>query len=213
MGGRVALSVSARSGMLEGCTLQQSQTCRELVRTLVRCAGAVIVGRKPAAVFSLSLGCSDACLRGALAAYERELPNHGIRLVRVGRKGRRTMLLVYRMGLVGELLACAENRRFLLAYGLPIEDAHGLMRALAARLARYHAGASQSFPHEIGLVLGYPLEDVVGYLHGGEETCRGPWRAYGDEDVARNRFDVLRRCEQDCCRRFEAGGSLAELIA
>ena len=37
-------------------------------------------------------------------------------------------------------------------------------------------------PHEIGIVLGYPLKDVAGFLGLGRLrfSCQGPWRIYGN---------------------------------
>ena len=43
------------------------------------------------------------------------------------------------------------------------------------------AAEAADFPHEIGVFLGYPLEDVVGFIrHRGKcFTCCGCWKSYG----------------------------------
>ena len=40
----------------------------------------------------------------------------------------------------------------------------------------------QEFPHEIGLLLGYPVEDVEGFICNGEENCLyvGYGKVYGE---------------------------------
>ncbi len=44
----------------------------------------------------------------------------------------------------------------------------------------------RQFPHEIGLFLGYPPEDVCGYIRnkGKCQKCTGHWQVYGDENFA-----------------------------
>lgn len=67
------------------------------------------------------------------------------------------------------------------------------------------------FPHEIGILFGYPLEDVRGFLQGEVPTCRGPWAAYGDREEAQKRFDLLRKAEETCLSRYESGLSLGDI--
>ena len=65
----------------------------------------------------------------------------------------------------------------------------------------------QDFPHEIGLFLGYPPEDVLGFMEKGADGCKcvGCWRVYGDEEAARKKFAQYKKCTQvycDCwCKR------------
>ena len=43
-----------------------------------------------------------------------------------------------------------------------------------------HMNGEQQFPHEMGLLLGYPIEDVVGFMeHSGKEYLySGYWKVY-----------------------------------
>lgn len=52
-----------------------------------------------------------------------------------------------------------------------------LLTQLSRRLC-----CSADFPHEIGVFLGYPLGDVVGFIEnrGKNFTCCGCWKSYGD---------------------------------
>ena len=45
---------------------------------------------------------------------------------------------------------------------------------------------SKDFPHEIGIFLGYPLKDVVGFMgYGNYKFCKTRyWRVYGDESIS-----------------------------
>ena len=86
------------------------------------------------------------------------------------------------------------------------------MRDFRVRLTRYHCGLSREYPHEIGLILGYPLEDVKGFISGACETCRGPWRAYGNAAAAQKSFERLAFIEHVFRTRFSQGESLFELL-
>lgn len=49
---------------------------------------------------------------------------------------------------------------------------------------------SEDFPHEIGLFLGYPLEDVAGFMELGPCSCKctGCWKVYGNVEAAKKKF-------------------------
>ena len=69
------------------------------------------------------------------------------------------------------------------------------------------------FPHEIGLFLGYPPEDVRGFIQRGACGCKcaGCWKVYGDEAAARAQFARFERCTRDCCARYAAGVPIERL--
>ena len=76
----------------------------------------------------------------------------------------------------------------------------GLEEMLDALQLRLTCGA---FPHEIGLFLGYPPEDVEGFrLHRGRDykLC-GCWKVYSDVEGARQCFRRYDRCRAALCRR------------
>lgn len=87
------------------------------------------------------------------------------------------------------------------------------MGTLRRRLAALLRGEGAPFPHEVGVVLGYPLEDVLGYMRGASETCSGPWRSYGDARAAELRFMRIACSERACRERFASGLTLDRLLA
>lgn len=73
--------------------------------------------------------------------------------------------------------------------------------------------AGEDFPHEIGLFLGYPPEDVRGFIEEGADRCKctGCWKVYGDVSSAKQQF-----ARYDCCtacylRQLAAGTPLDRL--
>ena len=70
-----------------------------------------------------------------------------------------------------------------------------------------------SFPHEIGLFLSYPPEDVKGFIdhHAGNYKCSGMWKVYGDINKARDLFKKYKQCTADYCRMWEEGFCMDQL--
>lgn len=71
--------------------------------------------------------------------------------------------------------------------------------------------ASEEFPHEIGLFLGYPPEDVQGFLDHRPCKCCGCWKVYGDENKAKKTFDLYKKCERVYCQQLARGIDIKRL--
>ncbi len=92
----------------------------------------------------------------------------------------------------------------------------GYQEASRGRSSKSCAGdwRSGDFPHEIGLFLGYPPEDVRGFMadcRGRNCKCTGCWKVYGDEAAARDRFRRYKQCTAIYCSLYLRGKSLTQL--
>lgn len=94
------------------------------------------------------------------------------------------------------------------------------MRGPASR--RAHAGSpcpcaprgcGSDFPHELGFFLGYPYEDVLGFIEhrGRDYLAAGPWKVYANLDRARATFERFRRCAAAYAKAHRQGRCLAQL--
>ena len=159
---------------------------------------------KPASLFHWS---GDA---QPLKAWARKFAACGIGLTSLKRcPDGGCLLYLYRGRWIRDILADPDNAAFLRAYGYETERGMGaLLRRLSERLN------GDSFPHEIGVFLGYPLEDVRGFIENGGRnyTCRGCGKAYGDPEIAQRRFDCYRRCTEIYRRNLRMGVALERLI-
>lgn len=73
----------------------------------------------------------------------------------------------------------------------------------------------EGFPHEIGLFLGYPPEDVQGFLAdpgGGRCKLCGHWKVYHDVEGARRQFARFDCSREALCSRLRAGMTLSQLF-
>ena len=121
----------------------------------------------------------------------------------------RAMIYVYRKSRLEKDLFSPETQLFLREFGYGQENnLPAILAKLAERLEK-----SSGFPHEIGLFLGYPLEDVKGFIanKGRNCKCTGYWKVYGDVGTAQNLFQKYRKCTDIYCRKLREGTSILRL--
>jgi len=84
-------------------------------------------------------------------------------------------------------------------------------RCIATLIRRLRQGGD--FPHEIGLFLSYPPEDVKGFVenHACNYKCAGLWKVYGDEVRAQRLFARFKRCTDVYYRLWQAGVPIEQL--
>lgn len=179
---------------------------------LVEQCAPTLAGLKPASLFRYDAGTADQ-LRRCAAHWAKELAPFGI-AVRILKTCPRTgagLVYLYRAGWLRQILAEPSARDFLKQEGYCLgQGCGGLLEQLSERLC-----LEQEFPHEIGVFLGYPLEDVVGFIQnrGRNFTCSGCWKAYGDPEAAERRFADYRCCTARMKERFRQGVSVTGLVA
>ena len=185
---------------------------RSFEAVLVEQCATTLAGVKPASLFRYQ-GADQRQSREAAARWAKELAPYGItvRILKVCPQTGACLIYLYRAGWLRSILSEPSNRAFLARQGYQTDqDCPGLLRQLSRRLC-----LEREFPHEIGVFLGYPLEDVVVFSEnrGRNYSCCGCWKAYGDPEAARRRFDQYRRCTAACKERFRRGAPITQLIA
>ena len=123
------------------------------------------------------------------------------------RKGR-ALIYVYRPHALECDLADQRARALLPKYGYAPENPYCCVVHLIRRLC-----AEEEFPHEIGLFLSYPPEDVLGFIQNGacKHKCVGCWKVYGDEQTAKNTFEKYDMCSKAYSRQWLRGKSIEQL--
>lgn len=146
-----------------------------------------------------------------LPALRDMLAARGIR-VRILKNCPKTETLLFfffRTELCGRILEDRAVRAFLRAGGYDAE------RGIDAVLDQFSERIClrESFPHEIGILLGYPLADVVGFIRNGGRNCRGQgcWKSYSDPAGAKRSQEIYRKCTSIYKRLFAAGTPLTKL--
>lgn len=72
---------------------------------------------------------------------------------------------------------------------------------------------NEAFPHEIGLFLGYPPEDVKGFIENKADGCKcvGCWKVYGDPISAEKCFASYKKCTRIYKEQYHKGKSIEQL--
>lgn len=206
---------------LDGCTREESLLCHDFAEAFVCCAAGVIAGPKPMALFSFrarslaGAGCaapSAFLLAKVVRTFAGELSARGIEASPLAMRKGRMMVVAWRPRSVARVLAQPQSGALLAAAGFDTSSDDVLMAQVRSRLSRFYSGSGGDFPHELGLLFGYPPEDVVGFMSGRAATVRGAWAAYGDEAAARERLERIARVEDGCRGRFRGGIPLRRLV-
>ena len=71
----------------------------------------------------------------------------------------------------------------------------------------------QPFPHEMGVFLGYPLGDVIGFIKNAGQNCKcvGCWKVYCNECEAIKAFARFKKCTSVYVRLWNQGRSVRQL--
>lgn len=152
-----------------------------LEQSLITHCAPTLAGLKTAGLFCFSY-TSESMLQAELRRCRLALGNKGVRIRVLRRHRGRALLYVYRPAKLRQDFQKPGVAPFLqrMGYALQPEIALG---QLEQRLAR-----RPGCPHEIGLFLGYPLADVVGFMENGGENCKytGCWKVYSNVAEAGN---------------------------
>ena len=143
-----------------------------------------------------------------IGQWDRRLSGKGISITLLRYNGRRALVYMYRRSQLERDLASEGAAELLARCGYASAEPE---YALSRLRERFCEGAE--FPHEIGLFLSYPPEDVKGFIDNNAANFKysGLWKVYGDEKRAKAMFEKFKKCTDIYCRMWQAGVSLDRL--
>ncbi len=174
---------------------------------VVRFCAPTLAGLKTASMFSCGYGSREE-LKRDIREMNLRLSGKGLRVLPLRYQEGKALIYLYRPRRLEGDLADPEAARLLSAMGYPTGCSGRCLAKLVRKLQ-----TDGAFPHEIGLFLGYPPEDVDGFIRYGAAHCKcvGCWKVYGDEEKARRTFQRYRRCTADYCARMRQGAPVEQL--
>ncbi|MCR4875476.1 MAG: DUF3793 family protein [Clostridia bacterium] len=145
----------------------------------------------------------------SVANFNNVFKPKGLKMEVLRIKGNVALIYLYRTSALCEDLSSNQAREFLLENNYPIGSVSSCLDKLKERI-----NASQEFPHEIGLFIGYPIEDVKGFIEKGANGSKycGAWRVYGDVDAAKKKFAIYKKCRDVYCSIYKKNNNFGKLI-
>lgn len=133
----------------------------------------------------------------------------GVGVCVLKREEGRVLLYVYRKNQLARVLAQGDVRLLLQGMGYTSLTLSEAVQTLARRIE----AEGREFPHEIGIFLGYPPEDVSSFIkeQGKNALECGPWKVYHNRTEALCQFRKLRHCREVYVKQFRAGKSIDKL--
>ena len=178
-----------------------------LEERIVRFCAPVLTGIKTGGLFNTcELDPHTICKETVRARKRLRRFGIDIRLFFTG--GKMPLVYVYRPDALARDLADPEVQAFMTPLGYSTFDVQSALVQLAKRLKK-----SDGFPHEIGLFLSYPLDDVKSFVEFGSRCCKfsGHWCVFHNEEQARKCFAAYDHSRAVCLARYRAGQPLEAL--
>ena len=174
---------------------------------IIKHCSPTLAGIKTGNLFS----CSYTSKKKAVAAINRMnsifVPK-GVRILPLKFDVKRMLVYVFRPSKLAKDLSDKNSCELLKSQGYRLLDVKSCILQLRRRI-----NAGSDFPHEIGLFLGYPPEDVRGFIFHKGNCCKclGCWKVYGNEEKALREFSRFKKCSDVYYSKWLQGTSIQKL--
>lgn len=158
----------------------------------------------------LSVKNSEFSVAEHVELFNSKVSSKGIKMRVLNSSDRNSLLMVYSEKLMRKKLSNKDVLRFLDIYGYhECRETEDFLSVLSGRFS-----SCDEFPHEIGLFLDYPVEDVTGYIENKGDNYKicGYWKVYGDENAANSRFNSYTRCREYLCNKLSSSTDLYQAL-
>lgn len=137
------------------------------------------------------------------------LVEKGLRLIPIRKNGNSILIYLYRPECLQKDLKDPLAEEILREKGYPCGNCASCLVELVK-----HLRIDSSFPHEIGLFLGYPPYDVKKFMESSSKgvKCVGCWKAYSNEHEAKKTFEKYKKCTAIYNKESKDGRPLEALI-
>lgn len=145
------------------------------------------------------------------------LDRKGISLELMKLEEGRALIYVYRRSHLMRDFGQEEIKQLLGYFGYPVEkglpEIIGCLKQRLSQVRQLPDGLDHEFPHEIGLFLGYPVEDVRGFIEnkGKNCLCCGCWKVYCNACEKQTLFRQFEQCRRLYVYLHEQGRGLLKL--
>lgn len=173
---------------------------------IVRHCAPTLAGLKVGNLFSYRY-TDEADVLDTLEIRNRELNKKGVFFRLIKMCNGMALVYVYRKKKLEQILSDTDIQEFLKLHGYKDFDINSCLKVLAKRLLK------EDFPHDIGVFLGYPLDDIKAFIinKGANCKCIGCWKAYTNLSEAEKTFNRFKKCTKIYCEKYMEGSDLSRL--
>ena len=180
------------------------------VETMLAFHGApTLEGIKPGSLISFNKQRIKNC-HLILKRYKKCMECKGIRFFIISETDNWLLLFIYRQNALNQVIQEDKVQEFLSFYGyVNFKNLNQCLNYLKTRMS-----LQKGFPHEIGIFLGYPLEDVKGFIENSGRHFKicGQWKVYSDTKRAEKLFAKYAECSDRFCACLSQGQSIEDLV-
>ena len=182
-------------------------TAEGLEQCLIMHCAPTLASLKTANLFTCKYTCIQS-LETSIMYWETEMKEKGLSLFILQKQENRALIYVCRMKKLQQDLEKPGVMNLLRKYGYQDTNPRHAISHLIERLEE-----NGTFPHEIGLFLGYPLDDVIGFIVNKGKNCHciGCWKVYCNKEEAERTFCKYKKCTDVYNRLWRNGRSIQKL--
>lgn len=166
----------------------------------------VLSGIKPSNLLIYSNHC-EGCI-------SEELKNTGAEHMKLYTGSKESVSIIFNREKLEKALLDEENRKFIKQYGYEDFSVNSVIEKLAGRYTEFKEGRAE-FPHEMGIVLGYPLEDVSGFIenNGKNYLYSGYWKVYKNAEEKIQLFKIYKDIKKYFVEQIENGKQIHQICS
>lgn len=145
----------------------------------------------------------------AITNQNQALNKKGVYITCLSYKNSKALIYVYRPEMLIKDFQEPKTNSFLLSYGYDASNPEKAISKLSNKIKTY-----SEFPHEIGLFLSYPIDDVISFINNKGCNClfTGYWKVYHNAEAAEKAFSLYRKCSTIYANLFNNGKPLEQLV-
>ncbi|WP_462392054.1 DUF3793 family protein [Clostridium cadaveris] len=189
-------------------TLKEMNDKDYIEKFLVYNLSIVIEGSKPSATVTLKKDCDNTY--GKWMEHGRKfIDNIGLNYIVLREDLNSAILLIYNAEILKSYLFTEKSYQFLTGIGYSLDqDLESYLSKLKERYSLYHC------PHELGIFLGYPINDVKDFMKCTSKQCLmcGYWKVYNDVDYAVKVFEKYDTIKKQAAQSIIHGLQAHDLV-
>ncbi len=174
---------------------------------IIRHCSPTLANMKTGSLFSCTFSSQEE-MNAHVRTWNSILHKKGLRVIPLKYSQKRALIYVYRPVRLKEDFQECQCKALLQKNGYPCQNCSLCVAKLMKKIR-----TQKDFPHEIGLFLGYPPEDVKGFIEHHSEGCQcvGYWKVYSNVEQAEQTFAKFRACTDHYLKEWKDGISMEQL--